>query len=162
MATSNNLVFRGDIAPGHNFMAVRQRLKDMFRLDDDGINRLFCGRPVTIKKNLAEAEAQKWAAALLKAGALVEVQPNAPDQLHSAQSDRDAPMTEVPSAGDASWDLAPVGADVLKAHERRPIEEASVSIDHLSVDAVGADVLKPCERTPFVPLELDLSHISVE
>jgi hypothetical protein len=145
------LVFRGDLAPGHNFMTVRQQVQDLFRLDDDGINKLFCGRPVTIKKNLDKAAAAKWQEMLLRAGAAVEILPE--------QGAKESP--DVARQQDADWLVEPPGSDVLKPGERTAVSPVDVDTDRLSVDVPGADVLRPEERQSVEELNLDLSHLSV-
>ncbi len=143
-----------DIAPGHSMVDVRSRLQELFRLDEQGINKLFVGRPIAIKKNLDEATARKWCEVLAKAGALAEC---IADEVEApAQEARpEAPATEV----EYGFDIAPVGADVLKPSERAPVIDRVIATSHLSVDVVGADVLKESERTPYQELHLDLSHI---
>lgn len=145
------LVFRGDIAQGHTFMSARQSLQELFRLDDQGLNKLFCGRSVTIKKNLDEATAIKWEALLLKAGAVVE----------RVAEVVEPPVSEEPATEDSSIRVEPPGADVLKPEERAPVTPAYINTDGLTLDSPGADVLRPDERREFKELELDLSHISL-
>lgn len=149
------LVFRGDIAQGHTFMSARKSLQELFRLDDQGLNKLFCGRSVTIKKNLDEATAIKWEALLFKAGAVVE------RVAEVSESSATSPETEQYSEEGTSISVEPPGADVLKPNERTEFEAAYVNTDGLSLDSPGADVLRPDERKEFKELDLDLSHISL-
>src|SRR5690606_12743397 len=103
------LVFRGDIAPGHELMDVRQKLQQLFSLDDEGINKLFCGRPVTIKRQLDQASAEKWCAALLKAGAIVKMSPEDESISASAENGSISPSQNQHAT------VAPLGADVRRA-----------------------------------------------
>ena len=101
-----------------------------------------------------EATARKWCEVLGKAGALAEC--IADDVEASVQEGRqEAP----PAKADYGFDLAPVGADVLKPSERAPVIDREIATSHLSVDVIGADVLKDSERTPYQELHLDLSHL---
>lgn len=158
------VVFRGDVAPGHSLMDVRVRLQELFRLDDQGINKLFVGRPIAIKKNLDEATARKWCEVLAKAGAVAECIADdieAPPEITQQEAtQQEATKPEVQQAKpEYGFDIAPVGADVLKPSERAPVIDREIPTTHLSVDVVGADVLKENERTPYHELHLDLSHI---
>jgi hypothetical protein len=148
------VVFRGDIAPGHSMVDVRSKLQELFRLDDQGINKLFVGRPIAIKKNLDEATAKKWCEVLGKAGALADCV--AEDVEVPAEEGR---QEASPAKEEYAFDIAPVGADVLKPSERAPVVDREISTTHLSLDVVGADVLKENERAPHRELNLDLSHI---
>lgn len=152
MSGTYKVVFRGDILPGQSLAEVRTRLGELFKLDEAGLNKLFCGRPVTLKRNLDATAAGKWCEALQRAGAVAESRPEDPDQ-------GGAPPVAAASYG---FDLAPVGADVLKPNERRAPEGPAVVVPPLQVAEVGADVLKPEERRTFAELDLDLSHITLE
>ena len=184
MTTTYKLIFRGDIVPGYAMADVRAKLKELFRLDDALLAKLFSGRPVAIKKNLDEATANKWCELLQAAGALVESVPesgSAPPAEAAAPGQARASRTPPPSGGadvagaaagaegeesgaGANYGLAlsPVGADVLNPSERRDSTAVTVAVPDLGVEAVGADVLREDERTPFVRRELDLSHLEIE
>ena len=160
MASKYKIVFRGDIVPGHAMADVRERLQDLFRLDDAAIAKLFSGRPVAIRKNLDEATACKWCEVLEKAGAIAEAVAD-----ESAPADTGAPHPESSDTGETpvyGLQVEPVGADVLKPSERTPAAEQEIAVPELSVDEVGADVLRENERRAFVELELDLSHLTLE
>jgi len=154
MSETYKIVFRGDIATGHNAVEVRGRLRDIFRLDEEGISKLFSGRPVTIKRNLSAAGAKVWCDTLLKAGAVVQ----------SVSGDDGEPAQATASDPEVPEGLAvePVGADVLKPAERGYVQPVQINTAHLSVEAPGADVLRPDERSQVDDLVLDLSHLSLE
>lgn len=159
MTSTYKLVFRGDIAPGHSHLQVRERLKELFRLDEAGMEKLFCGRPVTIKRNLSEANARVWCETLLKTGAIVESAPEEDASPVPQPQPEPVPQSEPERSGLA---IEPPGADVLKPSERRVFVPAQVDTDYLSLDQPGADVLRPEERRIFEELDLDLSHLRVE
>ena len=149
------LVFRGDIVPGYTMVDVRAKLKEMFKLEDATVNKLFAGRPMTIKKNLDEMTANKWCDILKEAGAIVE--PVKDEAEPPALQEVEGPAQS--SSERYGFDLAPVGADVLNPSERDQAVDLDVPVSHLSIDEVGADVLREDERSSDVELELDLSHI---
>lgn len=70
-----DIVFRGDILPGHQLVEVKQRLAQLFKADEARINALFGGGAVPLKRNLDRAAAEKYQAVLRKAGADVQVSP---------------------------------------------------------------------------------------
>ncbi|HAD08095.1 MAG TPA: hypothetical protein DCF62_01320, partial [Porticoccaceae bacterium] len=74
--TKFDVVFRGDIAPGQKVVDVRERVQKLFKADEQQLQRLFSGRPVTIRSALDQAQAEQYEQALLQAGALVEVKPS--------------------------------------------------------------------------------------
>lgn len=154
MTSTYKLVFRGDIAPGHSYLQVKARLQELFRLDEAGIEKLFGGRPVTIKRNLTEANARVWCETLLKAGAIVESSPE--------EDASPLPGQSQPEPERGGLTIEPAGADVLRPAERAVFTPAQVDTDYLSLDKPGADVLRPEERRKFEELELDLSHLKVE
>ena len=160
MGDTYKLIFRGDIAPGHAMMTVRASLKEQFRLDDQGINKLFCGRPVVLKKNLDEQTAGKWCDLLGNLGAVVE----AIAEIPSGEAPEPDGAAAQDTSGESSYnfDVLPAGSDVLKPGERAQATAVEVQTDHLSIAEPGSDVLKPEERKVFEPLEMDLSHLQVK
>lgn len=65
--------FRGEIAEGAERERVKANLAEMFKASPAQIERLFSGKPVTVKKGLDEATARKYQAALKRAGAVAEI-----------------------------------------------------------------------------------------
>ncbi|MGE3296679.1 MAG: hypothetical protein AB7I68_04935 [Porticoccaceae bacterium] len=148
-----DVFFRGDIAPGQRLNEVRDRLRQLFGIDDARLNALFSGRPMAIRRDLAGDEAERYRAALREAGALVELRP-----LRAA----DVPAAAGPLADAADdWSLAPVGADVLRPDERPAVVPVSVDIGGLEVAPPGVDVLRPEERRPAVVRNIDTQHLGL-
>ncbi len=158
--TDNNrfdVVFRGDIAPGETLPVVRQRLGELFRLDETRLAQLFSGRPVVVKRGLTAEEGERYRQTLERAGALVTLRAASPES-----ASQESPAASVaPATGRSEPDVAPVGADVLRPEERRSVEAPEFDLDHLSVAEAGSDVLRPEERRTVQAPELDLSHLSV-
>ena len=147
-----DVFFRGDIAPGQRLHEVRDRLRQMFRIDDARLNTLFSGRPMAIRRDLGIDEAERYRAALREAGALVELRP--------------LMVPDVPAAGPLAhatddWSLAPVGAEVLRPEERIPVIPVSVDISGLEVAPPGVDVLREDERRPVVVRNIDTTHLGL-
>ncbi|AFU98634.1 hypothetical protein M5M_07195 [Simiduia agarivorans SA1 = DSM 21679] len=54
-----DIVFRGDIAPGHQLPQVKQRMAALFKRTPEQIEPLFAGTPVPLKKNVDAEAAEK-------------------------------------------------------------------------------------------------------
>ncbi|GAB3109389.1 hypothetical protein G8770_13170 [Aestuariicella hydrocarbonica] len=68
-----DLIFRGDILPGHRLPEVKAKLAQLFKTDVVKINALFTGGAVPLKRNLDQATAEKYQSVLHKAGAAVQL-----------------------------------------------------------------------------------------
>ncbi|GAB1258948.1 hypothetical protein NBRC116494_34500 [Aurantivibrio plasticivorans] len=68
-----DIVFRGDIVLGHTLPEVKQRLAQLFKIELAKVDALFTGKAVPLKRNLDKVSAEKYKAALVKAGAQVSV-----------------------------------------------------------------------------------------
>lgn len=148
-----DVFFRGEIVPGQRLNEVRERLRQLFQIDDARLNTLFSGRPMAIRRDLGASDAERYRVALREAGALVELRPlDAPDVLAAAGK-------PVNVAGD--WSLAPAGAEVLRPEERAPVIAVSVDISGLEVAPPGADVLREDERRPVVVRNVDTTRLGL-
>lgn len=148
-----DVFFRGDIVPGQRLQEVRDRLRQLFRIDDARLSALFSGRPMAIRRDLGVDEAERYRAALREAGALVELRPLVAPGVPAAAG------SSVQATDD--WSLAPVGADVLRPDERPAVVPVSVDISGLEVAPPGVDVLRPEERRPVVVRNIDTQHLGL-
>jgi aconitate hydratase len=78
------ILFNGEIEPGQELPAVKERLTQLFKTSPEHINRLFTGKPVTINNNLDYTAAQEYIAVMKKAGALCYFEPM--KVIHSPQT----------------------------------------------------------------------------
>ena len=67
------VVFSGRIVDGADPQRVRENLARLFKVDAAKVDLMFSGKPVLIKKDIDEAKARSYQAALWKAGAVVEL-----------------------------------------------------------------------------------------
>jgi hypothetical protein len=148
-----DVFFRGDIAPGQRLNEVRDRLRQMFRIDDARLNTLFSGRPMAIRRDLGIDEAERYRAALREAGALVELRPLMVPEVPAAAG----PLAHATD----DWSLAPVGAEVLRPEERPTVVPVSVDTSGLEVAPPGVDVLREDERRPVVVRNIDTTHLGL-
>ena len=70
------IVFEGELMPGAALDSVKENLARLFKSDADKIDALFNGRPVALKRDLEDGEADKYLAALQRAGANVRKEPD--------------------------------------------------------------------------------------
>lgn len=70
------IVFEGELMPGAALDSVKENLARLFKSDADKIDALFSGRPVALKRDLEDGEADKYLAALQRAGAKVRKEPD--------------------------------------------------------------------------------------
>lgn len=81
-STLYKIVFEGSTLPGFAPDTAKANLAGLFNTDAAGIERLFTGRKVALKRNLQQAEAQKYLDALHQAG--VDARIEAEEQLSLA------------------------------------------------------------------------------
>ncbi|BBO90872.1 YbjQ family protein [Desulfosarcina ovata] len=107
MSDRYSVVFEGRIMPGKNADMVKERLQSALKTDDQGIERLFSGSPVAIRKNTDLKTAEKYKQAFATAGAFCEIRNETaplaaesttpPDEAAAAPpTARDAPPEEPP------------------------------------------------------------------
>lgn len=107
------IVFEGELMPGVALETVKENLAKLFKSDASKIDSLFGGRPVALKRDLEEVEADKYLAALQRAGAqvrkeqdlaagfsLVETEdhPN-PETLAAVEAEQDTGTMTCPKCG---------------------------------------------------------------
>lgn len=74
------VIFEGTIMPGKNADRVKERLKSALKTDDQGLARLFTGRPVAVRKSTDKATAEKYKKVFAVAGAFCEIREDAPSE----------------------------------------------------------------------------------
>jgi uncharacterized membrane protein YhaH (DUF805 family) len=70
------IVFNGELMPDAVLEEVKQQLAQLFKCDRTRINSLFGGAPTAVKRDLSEAEADKYLAALQRTGAKAYKEPD--------------------------------------------------------------------------------------
>lgn len=71
------LVFRGEVQPGHQLDDVKRRLGQLLKLDDVRLGQLFSGSRTVLKRSLLAEEAQRYVEHLTRIGARIVVEPMA-------------------------------------------------------------------------------------
>jgi len=155
-----NVYFAGQLAEGHERVAVRAGLAKLFNANEQTLDTLFSGKPQLIKKACDKATALKYKQAMERAGAvplvkLVEDSAGAPDEgAYSPPPQERAP----PSVDTGSLDLCPDGTEVLRPEERTDSVEAEVDTSGLELDAAAQRL---SEEAPPAPPAPDTGHLSM-
>ena len=77
----HRLIFSGQVQDGHDPGEVRERIGKLFRINDRvKLDMLFSGKAITLNRDLSPDEARRYESAILKAGALVTIDPPLPSQ----------------------------------------------------------------------------------
>ena len=138
-----DIVFSGSLLAGRDPAQVRAELARLFKTDVAGIERLFCGQTVIIKKGIDRQTADKYRAVLEKAGALCEV------RTHASTDE---------AAGTASrMTIAPAGELLAAADSVVP---PVFNLGHMSLAEVGVDILGAAASMVAPPM-YDLTAFSV-
>lgn len=154
-----SVIFRGDLQPGYTVADVKANFARLFKIGPEGVEKLFCGRSLAIKKGLPLAQAEHLQATLAKLGAQSSLKS---DVEPVAASARPAPETALkpeadePEAGkpapaapqpatDSGLTLAPMQGYLLKEHERNKVEPAQVQTSHLSLAPSGGNLVEASE-----------------
>ena len=68
------IVLYGEILPGENLVAVKEKLAKLFNLSEEQVNTLFSGVRQVVKKNIFNDDAMKYKYVIEKAGAVCHVE----------------------------------------------------------------------------------------
>ncbi|WP_339531950.1 DUF805 domain-containing protein [Pseudomonas mucidolens] len=72
------IVFEGALLPGVEPTTAKLNLADLFKSDIEAIEKLFTGRPIALKRDLAHADAQTYLEALTKTGVEARIEAEQP------------------------------------------------------------------------------------
>jgi hypothetical protein len=93
MSGAYSVVVNGEIADGFDLAQVKKTVAAQFKLSDAQIEKVFSGKPVSIRRGIDKEQALKLSAALAKAGAVAAVKraavkPPAPEKPTSAANNK--------------------------------------------------------------------------
>jgi hypothetical protein len=149
-----DIQFAGELLEGADSGVVRERLRDLFKLSPEALERLFSGRPAVIKRDLGEAGAARYRAAFREAGALLHIVPAAA----SPHSQTPVPPPATGPVAPSGLTLAPPGTQVGEAPPPGPRD---IDTTHLSLIGGANWTLADCDR-PLPPTSIpDLSHLAL-
>lgn len=161
-----DLIFEGLIAPGSDRTEARSRLTAIFKLSEQGAERLFTGKPVVVKRDVDAATAQQYETVFARAGAILTVNAKAGGAPEIDAADPEAPSGESDSTKDdplsridtSHLSLAPEGG-VLEEPVTYP--ERQIDTSYLSLVSEDGWSLEDCEPLPTPVLLPDLSGLSL-
>ncbi|WP_342243985.1 DUF805 domain-containing protein [Pseudomonas sp. OTU5201] len=154
------IVFDGEPMPGVALDTVKENLARLFKSDTSKIDSLFGGRSVALKRDLVEAEADKYLAALQRAGAKVRKEHDLAAGLSLAATDNhpepSPPAAEAAPAND-SMNCPKCGHEQPKSAECRAcgiiIDKYLARQTQLSEEAalVKASITSSEPASPYAP-----------
>ena len=109
------VAFSGQIKDGADLQQVKAKVGAIFKADETKLAHLFSGKRMVIKKNIDQAMANKYKAALDNAGAVCEIK-SLSEVVESKPPEDKAPQQKVPEQKDQEQ----------KDQEQRPPEDRSV------------------------------------
>ena len=92
------IVFDGALQPGVDGTAARLNLAELFKSDVASIERLFSGRPVALKRDLSQTEAQAYLQALSKTGIDARIESDPSIELNLSDVQDHATADQAPPA----------------------------------------------------------------
>jgi uncharacterized membrane protein YhaH (DUF805 family) len=110
MAEQFKIVFEGQLRPGVDLETARLNLARLFKSDVQAIDRLFTGKPMTVKRGLNRDDAQRYLQILNDAGVQARIEPEQP--VAWSLEELDAPATPKPPIEPAASPYAPPQASV--------------------------------------------------
>ncbi|KGE03323.1 hypothetical protein [Pseudohaliea rubra] len=127
-----NIYYAGELLEGHDAASVRQGLAVLFNASDATLDKLFSGATHLIRRDLDRAQAQRYKAAMERAGARPRLSRNS-------------------AGGEVSLSLAPAGSEVLRPEERRAAAPVDVNTSDLSLAPVGERLAPEATAPPPAP-----------
>jgi hypothetical protein len=159
-----DIQFAGELVQGADPLVVRECLRDLFKLSPDGLERLFSGRAMVVKRDLDAATAERYRHAFRDAGAVLRLTPstaalNPPAPAQPDPRDRGSPPPVDATGAEAGLTLAPPGADVGEA--TAPFAPRHIDTSHLSL-VPGSDwTLEDCAPPPVPTPIPDISYLTL-
>ena len=146
MEVNFDVILTGELSPGQELETVIPRLAVMFKSSENGIQQLLARAPITIKKQVDSDTANKYRAAVERAGAVCvleaqqrsgPVEPvSAPEQPSQPQAVDPVPEKSEPvsTADDAMGSPEPVEAVQGSAYDIYAPPEAALEAEYLDSD----------------------------
>lgn len=159
------VVFSGQLVDGAERDSVRDNLAQLFKVEPAKVEKMFTGKPVLIKKDLDEAKANNYKAALAKAGAIAEIiASDTPTAAPQSSAPKVAPATtakvepEEPPSPPVAPDLtiAEVGATIV---EYQPMKHVDFNTTQFDLAEVGVTLVEP---EPVAPAEFDTTGMELD
>jgi hypothetical protein len=150
-----DILFSGQLIQGRDPDSVRQQVGRLFKASPEQLERLFCGRPVVIKKGVDLEAASRYRLAFRQAGALVDIRPaGAPGTAPQTP----APQTPAPRTPAPGMTLTPANTGSLE--DCAPVVVPVPLPDISAIGLGGGD--RPLDETPPPPpAQVDISRLDL-
>lgn len=161
MTDQYSVIFRGDIVLGKNLVDVKQKLAQLFKVDDARIERMFSGKPVPLKANIALVQAKKYQAVLAQVGVVTAIIDSSTDTTSDTKkmsaADASSTKTSTAKAPAAVFSLAPAGSDLLEG--RQQASHTPVDTAHIVLSPQEGNIVKDDERLAPLPASVDTDDL---
>ena len=169
MASHFKLVFRGGIHADQHASVVRPKLQAMLKASDAQTEMMFSGKPVTIKKSVDEATAERYFDAFFKIGAKIEMveaaAPATPAPEAAKTAEAAQPAAAEPTAAPTAAPPAAPGAPATDSAAPTPAAaqntQAPADAGAFQLADVGADLVSASERPAEVESTVATDHLSL-
>ena len=158
-----NVYFAGQVMVGNDPGIVRDRLGKLFNADAATLDQLFSGKPQVLKRDCDVATAQKYQAALERAGAVPIVK--------LTEASLAPPKATPPRAMTAAEKIAALAAAPDENRYQKPLpashhgfqrDESEGAANGILLAPPGTEVLREDERTAPVLREVDTSGLTID
>lgn len=168
-----DLLFDGTLLPDTDPIQARARLGAAFKLDAAGIERLFCGKAVVIKRDADAATAERYQRVFAEAGAVLRLravggeatpQPTVPETAGLGAGALPPSQPEPSPAPPASSPGPPglsTSAEFDQLEEPQPVKAPALDLSHLSLVSDPDWDLSDCAPPPPATPVPDTSHLSL-
>jgi hypothetical protein len=159
------LIFSGELLDGQHRAVVKRRLTELLKLKDGQIEKLFCGQPVTLKRDVDRETAARYQTLFKKAGGQLRVKSESPAAEQAAPAAAVNGVSQSPEQVDARSAAADVEAPDIKVQTTWfPSPEAprpEIEAPDFSVAAVGSDLADKAEAPVVSVAEVDFGLAEV-
>ncbi|WP_299579190.1 hypothetical protein [uncultured Microbulbifer sp.] len=158
-----SLIFRGDLVAGYTAGDVKANMARLFKSGPQGVEKLFSGRPLILRKGLSRAQAEQFQATLAKIGAEVTLRDESGSETaRTTMEQKSAVEPESQGPRVPTWTLAPMEGNLIKDHERERSQPVEVSVAHITLRAAEGPLLDKGERPEPVPVPLNIPQWTLD
>ncbi len=150
-----DIIFSGQLMEGRNLDETRQQIGQIFKANENQLDLLFSGKPVTIKSGVDDETATKYRLAFRKAGAIIDIKPSTIPADNSGETADTAASSHATSE---ELTLLPPNTGSLIDCAKQVTPQPIPDTDHISLASAGAVI---DESPDPEPAEIDTSSLSV-
>jgi hypothetical protein len=157
-----NVYFDGQVMAGHDLGSVREKLAKVFNADQATLDKLFSGKRQLIKRSCDAATAQKFKAAMERAGAVPIINVEEPAAVTAAAPARPLTAAEKIAALAAAADETRYRQSSTTQSKAALQEETNAASGGIALAPPGTEVLRAEERATPIVREVDTSGLAVD